>query len=425
MVKTLLPSSALLFCVPLACSSAPEPTQAQQTKGEATQVDATAPRIDPPPPVQPERLPSPTDWQPLSVSGEVTALGRLPRYGAFVGVQRRDEQARWVLALGFDGSPRVTELGPGEIHGIAETSTGELVIGGVNGAGSLEELWFARLDPEGKLVSQGPVTTELALERWRGVFSRGDHAILLGSFGTMDPEVEYGRALIVDSKGIVEDLRPGGRGSHELSSAVVLPDGGLMVFGAAWRGDDKSPWAVRIGADNKVGNEMVHAGSPWGDTTTAALGVDGAIYAAGTSADSKPMSLRYIRGKLEVLKMDTQGKVEWAHRWHDDIALVGSMVPLPKAGVVLLAATIDEGQDRETRRGRELFLVSIPPDGSEPKFTAIETPSALLSRGVFSAAILGVRDAEAVLLQLEITDDPGDDPLADPSYRWRFATYPL
>ena len=419
--RLLLPLLSVIWAV-AACNpstdAGDDKTEIKPSHGDAAP-ETAAKTGSPPPSPKPSR--ADRDWRDFPATGKITTIGALPYHGAFVGGQ--GPEGRWVVRLGVDGSSERLDLpGPGELQVVAETPTGELIVGGVQGPGLGGENWFARLGTDGALVSQRTFTTTLNTDDFLGILPWGKGAVMFGSYGVHEPHTPTGWILAVDGAGIDWELRPGKGLSHELRCGVELADGGLMVLGDArlTESDNKAPWLVLVAPDGTPGREVVFEGESWGGIRTAAMGADGLVYAAGNSVDSraKASSLDLLdEGKVQVLQIDPKGELKGRSRWLEDVALVRSMIarPEPEGGVLLLAATSDASDRELFDRGRELLLVAVKPDGSEPTTRPIEVAAPLLQRGQMSTALLGVHGPKIMAVELESIDD------ARTRFRWRFA----
>ncbi len=411
-----------MTCALAACSGSTGASK-EKTENKPAHDDAgakAAAKTAPPPP-SPRPDPAANDWRDFPASGQVTTIGALPFHGAFVGGQ--GPEGRWVVRLGVDGSSeRLDFPGPRELQVVAETPTGELIVGGIQGPGIDGENWFARIGMDGALISQRTFTTTFNTDDFLGILPWGKGAVMFGSYGVHEPDTTPGWILAVDGAGIDWELRPGEEFNHELRCGVELADGGLMVLGDVWikKSNNKVPWLVLVAPDGTLGRQVVFDGESWGGIRTAAMGADGLVYAAGNSADSreKAPGLDLLDdGKVQVLQIDPKGELKWRSRWLEEVALVRSMIarPEPEGGVLLLAATTDADDPELFHRGRELLLVAVKPDGGEPTTRPIQVAAPLLRRGQMSTALLGVHGPKIMAVELESIDEERT------RFRWRFA----
>lgn len=406
--------TSLALCLPIACSGSVPSAKESRKAAPPSEASSEAPPR-PEPEAAPEPLTLPTEWRPIQGSRTISDIGSRRGFGAFVAGS--DDERRWLVSLDADGSQTELDLGgPGTLTSAAQTDDGELLVVGKSGAGFDADPWFARVSPSGEILAEATFPTKVG-GSFEAVVPREQGALLVGIQNPMTSGVTHGWVISVDSgaKPLWEQ-RLGEGGYHFLLDAVVLPKGGVVTFGGGKR-TTYSPWVAALGPDGEPRTIELHEDERWGGLSTAALDHDGAAYAAGTSTKEQASSSIHQGGKLQVLKVDREGVLEWQHSWLDDVAVVGSMRPMPEGGVMLLAGTVGDANAKLPTG--QLMLVRIPADGGEPKVSEIEAEAVALTLSTIAAEVVGMQGTDVVLLQL---DRRGDE---DDAYRWRLSAHPL
>ncbi len=414
MRRTYVLLSPLTLCLSLGCSNSVNPADNDRKAAPPSEAQpAAGPEV--PPEAAPEPLALPTEWRPIQGARSISDIGPLQHFGAFVAGS--NDERRWLLSLDADGSQTELDLGgPGMLASVAQADSGELLVVGSSGAGFGGDPWFARVSPSGKILAEATFPTKVS-GTFQAVVPREQGALIVGIQNPMTSGVTHGWVISVDSQAKpLWEQRLGDGGYHYLLDAVVLPKGGVVTVGAGKRAN-YSPWVAALGPQGKPGTVELHENERWGELSTAALDGGGAVYAAGTSTKEQASSVVHRGGKLQVLKVDAEGVLEWEHSWLDDVAVVGSMRPMPEGGVMLLVGTVGDPSS-EFPTGK-LLLVRVPADGSEPKVSEIEAEAVALTLSTIAAEIVGMQGTEVVLLQLDRQADQDD------AYRWRLTGHPL